>query len=244
MTDTAGPLSLETLPGFRRRFRITPQASRVCCEVEDDYHCMSVVVHHDGQRATDVEGNMRRAPWTTCSGAEQVLRDTFTGVALSAFVTRGEKKSNCTHLHDLALLAANHAFDSEPTVYDILVSDPVDGRRRAALYGSDQCLVSWEEADFRIAVPEELAGTALTEMGPWIESLEPRMQEAARLLRWGNILANGRSIPIEQQSDATRMPPNCYTFQPERAGQAERVGRVHDFSRESLDPLANYDPFA
>jgi hypothetical protein len=104
-------------------------------EVEDDYHLMSVIVHHDGAVATTIESVMRRAPWTTCPGAPAQLAQTFTGVALNAFAARGEKQANCTHLHDLAVLAAGHAFDAAPVVYDMLVSDPVDGKRRCCFAG-------------------------------------------------------------------------------------------------------------
>jgi hypothetical protein len=228
---------LEDLSGFRRRFRISPGEASVCCDVEDDYHCMSVVIRHDGTAATSVEARMHRAPWTTCPGAEAKLCETFTGLALRAFANRGEKTANCTHLYDLAVLAANHALDDQPTVYDILVSDPVDGMRRAELRKDGRKMMGWAEAGLIILEPDELAGTPLFEMQSWIQSLEPALQEAARLLRWGNLLANGRSIPIEQQSDATRMPANCYTFQPERREQARRVGEVRDFSRGVEQPL-------
>ncbi len=58
-------MSLDELPGFRRRFRITPEASLVRGELEDDYHCMRVTIHHDGKTATAIEPIMARAPWTT-----------------------------------------------------------------------------------------------------------------------------------------------------------------------------------
>jgi hypothetical protein len=231
-------IPVEDLPGFRRRFRITPGSGSVCCQVEDDYHCMSVVVRHDGRVAGSVESQMHRAPWTTCPGAERQLQETFAGVALNGFATRGGKKVNCTHLYDLALLAANHALDPAPLVYDILVSDPVDGARRAELRRDGETVLGWIEAGMKIVQPETLAGRALLDLQSWIQGLEPSLQEAARLLRWGNILANGRSIPLEQQSDATRMPPNCYTFQPERRESARRVGEIRDFSSGGGEPLA------
>lgn len=230
-------IPLDKVPGFRRRFRITPGDGSVCCQVEDDYHCMSVVVRHDGVSATAIGSQMHRAPWTTCPGAVEQLQKTFTGVALDAFPARGEKTANCTHLYDLALLAAGHAKDRQPLVYDILVSDAVDGIRRSELRRDGEKLLAWSEAGSRLLEPEELAGTTLYELQPWIRSLAPPLQEAARLLRWGNILANGRSIPLERQSDATRMPPGCYTFQPERAPRARRVGEIRDFSREAMQPL-------
>lgn len=229
--------AIDSLPGFRRRFRITPAAGQVQVDVEDDYHCMSVVVAHAGGVATRIEPRMIRAPWTTCPGAVAKLQATFGGLALSAFAERGDKPENCTHLYDLALLAAAHASDAAPTVYDILVADAVDGRRRAELRRDGVPVLDWVESEFRIVAPEALSGTPLMQMGRWIAGLEPQMQEAARLLRWGNIIAHGRAIPMERQSDATRMPPNCYSFQPQRAVEARRVGVIREFSRGGAQPL-------
>lgn len=239
-----GEPALDQLAGFRRRFRITPQATRVCCEVEDDYHCMMVIVEHDGQRATAILPDMRRAPWTTCPGAERQLQDTFTGLPLAEFESRrSEKKSNCTHLYDLAILAASHAQDGEETVYDILVSDPVDGKRLAELRKNGSTVMSWAESEFKMTEPAELEGMMLYDLKSWIGTLAPEQQEYARLLQWGNMLANGRSYPIELQSDATKLPPNCYTFQPEQAKTAKRVGEIKDFSRIEGDPLDGYQAF-
>jgi hypothetical protein len=47
---------------------------------------------------------------------------------------------------------------------------------------------------------------------------------------------------MNRQSDATRMPPTCFTFQAERKEKAKRVGAVMDFSvsvRRPLDDLAS-----
>jgi hypothetical protein len=236
------PAPLDTLPGFRRRFIVTPASSRVSCEVEDDYHCMGVTIHHDSRVATKIESFMQRAPWTTCPGAVARLEQTFMGVPLDGFAARGEKRANCTHLHDLAVLAAAHASDSEPLVYDILVSDPIKGRRRAELRRNGACVLGWVQVDNRIVEPEALAGTRFDEMRPWIDSLDRAGQEAARLLRWGTILAHGRTIPWERQSDSSRLPVgNCYTFQPERAATAKRVGLIRDFS-EGPRPLEEHRP--
>ncbi len=238
------PVPLDRLPGFRRSFRVTATPGWVRSEVEDDYHHMSVTVHHDGAIATALEPVMIRAPWTTCPGAVAELVRTFTGVALAAFAGRGEKPANCTHLHDLALLAAAHAADAAPTRYDILVSDPIEGAdgakvRRAEVRRDGATILAWLESGFRLLEPAELAGITLDKMRPWIEKLDPARQEAARLLRWGNMIANGRIIPLENQSDASRMPANCYTFQPPRAMQAKRVGVIRDFSTGSAQPFDN-----
>lgn len=233
---------IDTLPGFRRRFIITPAANRVSSEVEDDYHCMGVTLHHDGQVVTKVESAMQRAPWTTCPGAIAMLEQTFTGVLLNGFAARGQKKANCTHLHDLAVLAATHALDGGSLVYDILVSDPIDGQRQAELRRNGMRLLGWTQAGDRIIAPEELAGIAFDGMRPWIKSLDSEHQEAARLLHWGTTLAHGRTIAWERQSDSSRLPlGNCYTFQPERSAAARRIGVVRDFS-QGPQPLQEQRP--
>ena len=233
---------IDDLPGFRRRFRIVPQADRVSCEVEDDFHCMVVVVHHDGETANKIEPKMRRAPWTTCPGAEKQLQETFVNQQLADFPARGGKKANCTHLYDLAMLAASHATDEGVIIYDILVSDPVDGIRYCELRSAGECLMKWAETGFLVSAPKELAGMNLTgDLSPWIGTMSAASQEAARLLRWANMIANGRQIPLENQSDATQMPPNCYTFQPDKAVLAQRVGGIRDFSGGSTEPLSSYE---
>lgn len=229
--------SVDSLPGFRRCFRIRPKPGCVLSEVEDDYHCMGLTIHHDGLLATRISADLRRAPWTTCPGASTQVEQTFTGVALSDFAKRGDKKGNCTHLYDLALLAAAHAHDQEVLVYDILVSDPLEGRRVAALRKNGDTVLGWTEQDGKIVEPVELAGLTVWTLNPWIDSLTAEMREAARILRWGAVLAHGRQIPIEKQSDASRMPANCYTFQPARAAVAQRIVDIRDFSGGSAQPL-------
>jgi hypothetical protein len=229
---------LEQQPGFRRRLRITPWVKSVDAELEDDYHCMAVTLRHDGKSATAVEPIMHRAPWTICPGAIATLRQTFTGVALADFPARGEKRENCTHLYDLAILAAAHAADHSPLVYDILVSDPIEGRRRAELWRNGTAVLGWVDAQYAIVEPAELAGMRLDKMRPWIESLDAQLQEAARLLQWGAILAHGRSRPLEDQSDARSIGlDRCYTFQSRRVSSAIRIGAIRDFSVGTSQPL-------
>jgi hypothetical protein len=229
---------LDQLPGFRRRFRITPASGVVRGEVEDDYHCMAVTVHHDAGIATAVEPVMERVPWTTCPGAVAMLRETFTGIALADFAARGAKRENCTHLFDLAILAAAHAADDEVLVYDILVSDPIEGRRSVELRRNGGIVMGWSDADYRIVEPAELAGVRLDELRPWIESLDVDKREAARVLQWGAILAHGRSRPLANQSDPRDIGVGrCYTFQSQRVGSAVRIDAIRDFSTGKLQPL-------
>ncbi len=234
MVDT----SLDNVPGYRRRFIVTPGPDCVRSDLEDDFHCMSVTLHHKAGIVTAVEPHMERAPWTTCPGAIAQLQKTFTNVALDAFVARGEKPANCTHLHDLAVLAATHFNDRARLTYDILVADPIEGRWRAELRRNGTTVMSWIHVNGRFLEPAEIAGLTFDKLRPWIETLDAQGQEAARIFRWATMVANGRAIPLEDQSDASRMRSGlCYTFQPENMPHARRVGVIRDFSNGSAQPL-------
>jgi hypothetical protein len=224
-------------PAFHRHVLITPGADAVSAWVEDDYHHMGVTLYHDGETITRVAADMVRAPWSTCPGAVEQLAGTFTGVRLDAAAMRGEKQLNCTHLHDMAVIAAAHARDAAPTRYEIMVTDRIDAVRIAEITRAGRLALRIVERDNVVEEPAEAAGKTLFQLGDWIASLDRQGQEAARLLRWGAIIAHGRAIPMEKQSDATRMPPNCFTFQESRKGKAKRVGEVMDFSTTSRQPL-------
>ena len=238
MMDSA---TLDALPGFRRRLRVTPSAGQVIAALEDDYHCMAVTLRHDGTVITYVESVMERVPWTTCPGAPAVLAASFTGVALADVAARGEKKANCTHLHDLTVLAAAHIADTDPTLYDIVTCDPIDGLAIAEIRRNGVALLQVAHRNHVMEAPAAIAGLSIMQLRDWIEGLDGPQREAAKLLQWGAILANGRLIPMERQSTASRVPPNCFTFQPDNAAKAVRVGKVIDFTAAPLVPLDHFD---
>ncbi len=231
----------DTRAGFRRRFWITPRADIVTAAVEDDFHCMAVTLIHDGSVVTAVDAVMDRWPWTTCPGATAELAKTFTGTALAEVAKRGLKPANCTHLYDLTVFAAAHASDAEPTVYDVFVSDKVEGRKHCEIVRNDVVVLVWAMDNDVFVAPAALAGTHVMQLRDWIATLDPATREAARILQWAALIAHGRDIPLIDQSDATRMPPNCFTFQPERAKRAVRIGEILDFSAGEREPLGHFD---
>ena len=229
------------LPGFRRRFRVLPKSTHVTAAVEDDFHCMVVTLHHANGIVGAVQAAMERWPWTTCPGAVATLGTTFTGVVLAEVAARGLKTQNCTHLYDLAIIAAAHANDAEAMVYDVFVSDEIDGQKHAEICKDGAVILDWTIESDVLQAPKALAGTPLLQLRDWIAARDPATREAARILQWASLIAHGRSIPMAQQSDATRMPPNCHTFQPDRARIAERTGRTLDFSGTFRRPLDHFD---
>lgn len=229
-------IETQDLSGYRRRIRIEPRPGVVLAMLEDDMHCMAVTLRHAGGVVSAVEPVMQRAPWTTCPGARAQLVATFTGLPLTEITAKREKRANCTHLHDLAVFAAAHA-DGAPLVYDVLVSDPIEGERLLELRRDGAPVLLWREHAGLIVEPATANGLMLHQLRDWIAMLPVDLQEPARVLQWAGLVAHGRTIPIEQQSRATDLPPNCYTFQPERAVTAERVGELRDFNEGTGEPL-------
>jgi hypothetical protein len=232
---------LDDLPGYRRRILITPGDGQVSAALEDDFHCMLVTLRHDGVRITGVEPEMERAPWNTCPGAGDILVRSFVGLPLAEARAPSQKRMNCTHLYDLAVLAAAHAGDSASFAYDVLVSDPVDGEQWVELRHGSRTLHSWHLREGRILAPETIAGLGLVQLRDWIATLDPAAAEAARVLQWASLVSHGRTMPMARQSDATAMQPSCYSFQPEQAVLARRIGRRIDFTRASRKPLEHFD---
>jgi hypothetical protein len=227
-------------PGYRRRIRIEPAQGAVLAMLEDDLHCMAVILRHDGETVLAVEPVTERMPWDTCPGAGAKLVETFAGQPLSEVTARREKRANCTHLHDLAVLAAAHAHDERGLIYEISASDPIEGRRILELRRDGELRLRWIEQDGVLVEPASAAGQALLALRDWIGALPALEQEPARVLQWASLVAHGRTMPMEEQSRAADLPPNCYTFQPERAPVAKRVGRRIDFSEGPVTPLAGF----
>lgn len=230
----------DRMPGYRRRLRVEAGEGAVVAQMEDDYHCMSVTLEHDGERVSAILPDMDRAPWTTCPGAQAKLIETFVGLPLKEVTARRDKQANCTHLHDLAVLAAAHAHERGGFTFAISASDPVDGERVLEIRRDGVALMQWTERDGILVSPDSLNGKTLLTLRDWIAALPEADREAARLLQWGSIVAHGRTLPWDRMYMAENMPPNCYGFQPGRVASAARVGRIIDFSRARAGPLETY----
>ncbi len=206
-------------PGYRRRILIEPGTGVVRAELEDDYHRMVVTLIHENGVVTKVASEMKRSPWTMCPGAMHQLEATFTGVPLAGFAKRGEKTSNCTHLHDLALFAAAHADETAPVAYDILITDAVAGMREASVARNGKPLLHWvlqgEPGREAFTAPAELAGLPMDRLNEFIATQDRPSAEAIRILRWASMVAQGRPLEMPAGMSATAFPSgSCYNFQP------------------------------
>ena len=230
----------QSQPGYRRRIIVDSRDGAVAAMLEDDIHCLGVILRHDGEVVTRIETHFDRLPWTTCPGAPAKLVETFAGATLAEVTARRDKKQNCTHFHDMTVLAAAYANAPGTVVYDIAASDPVHGERLLECRRNGAVLQCWTEQNGVLCEPAEVAGKTLFSLRDWIGSLTGMPQESARLLQWAAIVAHARTMPLEEQSDAGKLSPNCYTFQPERADIAVRNGERRDFSAGSHEPLDGF----
>lgn len=123
------------------------------------------------------------------------------------------------------------------TVFDVMASDPVDGRRVLEIRRDGAPVMRWIEQDDVLVAPEEVAGRTLFTLRDWIAGLPEDQREAARFLQWGAIVAHGRGMTRDALDSAAGMPASCYTFQPERAAVARRIGEIVDFSAGGRGPL-------
>ncbi|HUD28270.1 MAG TPA: DUF2889 domain-containing protein [Novosphingobium sp.] len=225
------------VPGYRRVIRLEPGKDRVRALLEDDLHAMVVELRHDGTRVTGVNALMDRIPWTTCPGAGRVLRDTFTGLPLAEVTARRDKQANCTHLHDLAVLAAAHAGDARTSEYTFAVSDPRQGERVLEVRRDGAAIHRWTERDDMLVEPETLAGQSLLTLRDWIGGLSSELREAARMLQWAGLVAHGRTLSDADKRAALFHRPSCFTMQPGQVGEAAKAAPTHDFCSGTRRPL-------
>src|SRR5690349_9253723 len=120
---------------FRRRIRLIREATgdsgQVHGALEDCNHGFQSTVFYQHGRVSEIKPQFMRIPFTTCGGAETPLKKLL-GVAITAspaeLLAIAPPLSNCTHLHDLTLLAIAHSQREETMVqYDVEVTDAVNG---------------------------------------------------------------------------------------------------------------------
>jgi hypothetical protein len=234
-------------PGvFRRSIALESSGGEVRGELADDFHHFAVRVVHDGERATRVEGEDVRVPWTTCPGAVEPLRR-MVGAPVSDRVLEVFKhtrpREQCTHLHDLACLALTHAARGEGRRrYDVAVPERVGGATEAVLRFDGEDLLRWGLQGNRVqrSTPDVFDGLPLA-ISPFLDFLldelrdRPALVEAAWILQRAVFIGGGRRHDFEGMREAKDFAAvvgaACHTFAPERVGDARRVGgTVRDFS--------------
>lgn len=235
----AGPLRPGE-PGMRRAILLDPQPGRIRAFVEDEVHHFEIeLAHHDGI-ITHVAARTIRHPWTTCAGAGPLLADRLRGTALADAAGFDSPYAHCTHLHDLALLAAAHALDERPILFRMFVADMVAGKRRAVLARNGAILIDWPLDRETILPPHPQAGLSLRTIRQWGAALPADEREAGLLLRRVVFIALARTFDPDRDAEVPNPPMGaCFTHQPENFDPEARFrGSRRDLSTARQSALA------
>lgn len=229
---------------FRRRLHWRATEGLVEVALEDSNHGFRLRLRHDGSRIVAVEVEPVRYPFTTCPeavrGVQRIVHLPLAdAAALRERLPGGE---NCTHMIDMALLAAAHAGDAgAERFYDIAVADERNGVTQARIECDGHLVHEWAVRVHTIDQPAELAGKPVMRgFYAWAAQTFSGMPlEAAQALQRGYFVAQSRRwlyLPIEANSAiADGMPiGGCYSYNTGAVERAQRIkGSVRDYSKSS-----------
>ena len=228
----------------RRRIRLINETdTQTIGELEDDFHHFRVELTHDSDNVLSLSGIVLRAPWSTCSEADQPLQK-IVGKPLSSDSTAignyATPTSNCTHLFDLTGLAISHAMQNEVVCqYDLMVTDPLDDKQELRLWKNGELLLDWLIQEGIIISPKDWEGVSL--VGKFIawakDNRDPLTAEAAIALRRMTHISTGHGINLDKLEigpEQTDGPiGRCYTYSTEVLIRAKRMrGTVRDFRKD------------
>ncbi len=228
---------------FRRRVRLENLPGAVHAELEDCSHGFRLRLGHDGVQAQSIAVEALRVPLSTCMEAGGPLAD-IAGFPLAAgwmaYQRRFPASCHCTHLHDLAWWALQHALRGAPQRdYEVAVSDEGPQGSECSVWRDGELLLQWQTARGVVTAPSELEG------GPMLRGFSawaaPRfagdVYEAAIMLQRGYLVAQGRRYDKDASAgmrvDGHRERHGaCFSYSP---GAVERAivtsGSDRDFTQ-------------
>ncbi len=247
------PLDHYERPGiYRRRIRIVTSAGRARADLEDDPHRYGVIVDHDGEHVTGVQGIALRTPWSLCRDAVKVL-GRLVGMPLSPdpqeVFRHTDGRQQCTHLFDLAGLAIAHAARGIPQrQYDIEVpcADTHSLREARLCVDATERLV-WILQRTAIIGPQPFGGQDLRSMMPWAKTrfVDRDTLEAVMVLRRAVFISGSRTYDLDRMHDAAatgHVSGACYVYQHGVAEHAMRErGSTLDFGATPQALLADLE---
>lgn len=235
-------------PGLWRRIVLEPGNGWIGGALEDDMHCFHIRIDHAEGRVTKVAAKAVRHPWSACPGATAFIARELTGELLTAVAER-DPFQHCTHLYDLAVLAAAHAGDTAPTRFDMNVADRVEGRTTATLMENGTEKLRWQLDGTAITGSGAHAGRDLRQLSKWKRDLPAKEAEWATLLRRAIFVSGARQYiapDLEQTAAMNRDRMGvCFNYRMPQAQDSTRTPNWHrDFSESGIEPLAGLDPAA
>ena len=232
-------------PGLWRRILLQPGSGWIGAALEDDAHRFHLRIEHQDGRIARASAKGVRIPWTGCSGAPDFIAGELTGVLLADVAGR-DPAQHCTHLLDLAIVAAAHADDSELTIYDMQVADRVEDRTTATLFENGEPRLQWQLRDTAIEAPEPFAGLDLRQLSSWKQDFPTREAEWSTLLRRAVFISGLRRFapPVgERAADMGLMRRGaCFNYQMPQVENSTSIMERRDFSVGRHEPLEGFEP--
>ena len=234
---------------LHRRLLLQASAGVCTAAVEDDFHHFVVTLAHDGQRVTAVEVAAPRTPWTLCPQAAE-RRHQFVGLPLQPRIPLSlpgiDSKQQCTHQHDLMVLALSHALRGGRRDYLTHVTDPQDRQQHSRLWRDGELVLDWRLHRTLIESADVFHGRDLRSVMDWAsQALDDDSLEALVVLRRSVMVSGGRAVDLDRFDHASqimgRMAGGCFVFQPERAEQALRIkGSIRTDLHDHAQLLADF----
>jgi hypothetical protein len=238
-------------PGLWRRIVLQPGPGWIGGALEDDMHHFRIRLDHVDGRITAVHAAGVRTPWTACPGSAPHIEKELTGELLSEVANR-DPTQQCTHLFDLAIVAAAHAGDTEPTVFDMRVADRVGatelggGRTTGTLSVNGVEKMRWQVEGTMITGPERFADREMKRVSKWKSEFPPDEAEWATLLRRAIFIGPARVYEPQFEKRASEMGPwrmgACYNYQLPQAEESIPIFDRREFSMSGREPLQDLDP--
>jgi len=234
LKDLAGFTVRQGELGLRRSQLIVPRPDRVDAAVEDDIHHFRVTLHHDGAVVSRIEaGAVERWPWSTCPAAADHLAQRLTGASLEALAAVDPPQAHCTHMHELALLAASHAGDAAPTLYTSFIADPVDGTQEAEVWVNGELALALTVRGSLIVAGGALTGRDFRQYRQWEGEVPTDQRRVVKVMRRVVQITGGRPFNYAATPSADYVVQStgaCFTFQPERAATSLVTVEKREFS--------------
>jgi hypothetical protein len=213
-------------------------------EMGDDVHHFAVTLEHRGGVISSARTETIRAPWSTCAGAELTLAR-LAGKPLAfplPFDPPQARYENCTHMLDLANLAAGRAGESNferRYRFEAFLKGP--RAAQATLWRDGEQELDWKIGKGIVVSDDEHNGRPLSDLSAWLGSQAIDAAEPISIMRRAIHIAGSRAVDLDAFRTAKEMgslPATCHTLLPGIIEQAKRnTGTFVDFWAQDRWPL-------
>ncbi|MGL5839314.1 MAG: DUF2889 domain-containing protein [Sphingorhabdus sp.] len=234
------------MPMFCRAVRLRSEPGCTLIELEDNFHKMQLSLIHDGQIITSVTAEMHRVPWLTCNEAPELLQQLEASElnALAQGLPRAQRYLHCTHLLDLAMLAA--AQGADPVIAQRLYQVNIDVPqpyvfRHVAMTRDGETQLDWRISEnAKIESDDAFNGLGQKDLLAAAKALPGWKGREILIVRRAMHVGYGLGLPLDDYKMASEIgvSPTCHTYNPANVTRALRSeNSLRDFNGKTDVPL-------